>query len=61
MDYESFLARVEEELDFLDAFDVGSDEQLLLGAAALVQLRSYIPYMIEKEKSLAAALAEQED
>lgn len=55
MDYDRFLELVNEEISFLDAFDLGLDPILVKGMAALLQLQEYIPYMQEKERRVAEA------
>lgn len=60
MDYKAFLEMVEEELDFVSGFDLGQEDELLLGAAALLQLKSYIPYRMAMEQRVAEAEAMQE-
>lgn len=61
MDYKKLLEMVEEEIDFLDAFELNQDPMLIKGMTALLLLREYVPYMLQKEESLATDLPMRED
>ena len=49
MDYKQFLSLVEEELEYMEAFDLSYEYRLMKAAAALVILKEYLEARLKED------------
>lgn len=49
MDYKQFLSLVEEELEYMEAFDLSYEYRLMKAAGALVTLKEYLEARLKED------------
>lgn len=49
MDYKKFLSLVEEELEYMEAFDLSYEHRLMKAAGALVNLKEYLEARLKED------------
>ena len=53
MDYKQFLSLVEEELEYMEAFDLSYEYRLMKAAGALVILKEYLESRLKEDDAQA--------